>query len=78
MKKQNKRESLLKNTQGQYRYLFNWIGGGFNDIWAKNLSEFKSELNRQFPGSEVNYDTLYKATPTQSREWDRIGNMMWD
>lgn len=78
MKKQNKRESLLKNTQGQYRYLFNWVGGGFNDIWAKNLSEFKSELNRQFPDSKVNYDTLYKATPTQSREWDRLGNMMWD
>ena len=39
-----KREKLLKNSAGQYRYLFNWVGGGFNDIWAKNLKEFKSEL----------------------------------
>lgn len=78
MKKQIKREALLKNTRGQYRYLFNWVGGGFNDIWAKDLKEFKAELERQFPGSKVNYDTLYKATPSQSREWDRIGNMYWD
>lgn len=76
MRKQTKRESLLKNSKGQYRYLFNWVGGGFNDIWAKDLVEFKSELKRQFPSSVVNYDTLHKATPTESREWDRMGNMM--
>jgi hypothetical protein len=76
MKKSNKREALLKNSRGQYRYLFNWVGGGFNDIWAKDLNEFKSELKRQFPGSAVNYDTLYKATASQSREWDRMGWMM--
>lgn len=76
MKKRPKRESLLKNSKGQYRYLFNWSSGGFNDIWAKDLKEFESELKRQFPGSVVNYDTLRKATPTESREWDRIGNMM--
>jgi hypothetical protein len=76
MKKQIKRETLLKNSQGQYRYLFNWKSGGFNDIWAKDLKEFRSELQRQFPGSKVDYDTLYKATPSQSREWDRVGDMM--
>lgn len=76
MKKRLKRESLLKNSNGQYRYLFNWVGGGFNDILAKNLTEFRSEVKRQFPSGVVNYDTLHKATPTESREWDRIGNMM--
>jgi hypothetical protein len=76
MKKQNKREPLLKNSQGQYRYLFNWMSGGFNDIWAKNLTEFKSELNRQFPDSKVDYTTLYKATNTESRRWDKLGDMM--
>jgi len=55
-----KRETLLKNSKGQYRYQFNWIGGGFNDIWAKNLKEF----------------TLHKATPSGARDWDRAGNMM--
>jgi len=76
MKKQPKRESLLKNINRQYRYLFNWQSGGFNDIWAKDLKEFEAELKRQFPSGVVNYDTLHKATPTESREWDRIGDMM--
>lgn len=76
MKKRFKKESLLKNSNGQYRYLFNWVGGGFNDIWAKDLVEFKSEVKRQFPSSKVDYSTLYKATPTESRNWDRIGDMM--
>jgi hypothetical protein len=42
-----KYERLLKNSKGQYRYQFNWVSGGFNDIWAKNLKEFKVELKRQ-------------------------------
>ena len=73
-----KRESLLKNSKGQYRYQFNWIGGGFNDIWASNLKEFRSELKRQFGNSnlEVDYNTLHKATPSEARSWDRMGNMM--
>jgi hypothetical protein len=78
MLKQPKRETLLKNSKGEYQYLFNWIGGGFNDIWAKNLKEFKVELKRQFPTyvDKVNYSTLHKATPTISKEWDRMGVMM--
>jgi hypothetical protein len=78
MLKQPKREAYLKSPNGNYRYLFNWVGGGFNDIWAKNLKEFRSELKRQFGNSnlEVNYSTLHKATPTLSREWDRMGVMM--
>lgn len=73
-----KRENLLKNSRGQYRYQFNWVGGGFNDIWAKNLTEFKSELKRQFGKSslKVDYNTLHKATASAAREWDRAGNMM--
>jgi hypothetical protein len=78
MKKTLKHENLLKNSKGQYRYQFNWIGGGFNDIWAKNIKEFKSELKRQFGNSnlDVNYDTLHKATPSEANSWDKAGNMM--
>jgi hypothetical protein len=73
-----KREPLLKNSKGQYRYLFNWASGGFNDIWASNLTEFKSELKRQFGSSnlDVNYNTLHKATASSSKQWDDAGNMM--
>ena len=73
-----KYERLLKNSKGQYRYQFNWVSGGFNDIWAKNLKEFKSELKRQFGSSnlDVNYNTLHKATASEARSWDTAGNMM--
>ena len=78
MRKTLKRETLLKNSKGQYRYQFNWIGGGFNDIWASNLKEFKSELKRQFGKSNlsVDYNTLHKATASEARSWDTAGNMM--
>lgn len=73
-----KREKLLKNFAGKYRYQFNWIDGGFNDVWAKNLKEFKVELERRFPNSklEVDYTTLHKATASEARSWDNVGNMM--
>jgi len=76
MRKSVKRENLLKNSAGQYRYQFNWVGGGFNDIWARNLKEFRSELKRQFGNSKVDMDTLHKATPNGARRWDAAGNMM--
>jgi hypothetical protein len=73
-----KYERLLKNSKGQYRYQFNWVSGGFNDIWAKNLKEFKSELKRQFGNSnlDVDYKTLHKATESGARSWDKAGDML--
>ena len=72
-----KYEKFIRNSKGEYRYQFNWIGGGFNDIWAKNLKEFRSEVKRRFGnGLKVNYDTLHKATESGARSWDRVGNMM--
>ena len=70
-----KREKLLKNSKGEYRYQFNWVGGGFNQIWAKNLKEFKAEVKRRF-SLEVDYNTLHKATESGARSWDMAGNMM--
>ena len=73
-----KYERLLKNSKGQYRYQFNWVEGGFNDIWAKNLKEFKDEFKRQFGNSNltVNYNTLHKATESGARSWDKAGDML--
>jgi len=78
MRKTLKREKLLKNSKGQYRYQFNWMGGGFNDIWAKNMIEFMAEVKRQFGDSnlKVDYTTLHKATESSARSWDTAGNMM--
>ena len=73
-----KYERLLKNSKGQYRYQFNWVEGGFNDIWAKNLKEFKAQFKRHFGNSNltVNYNTLHKATESGARSWDKAGNML--
>jgi hypothetical protein len=78
MRKSLKREKLLKNSKGQYRYQFNWIGGGFNDIWAKNIIEFMAEVKRQFGNCnlKVDYTTVHKATESSARSWDKAGNMM--
>ena len=73
-----KYEKLLKNSNGQYRYQFNWVSGRFNDVWAKNLKEFKSELKRRFGNSnlDVDYKTLHKATESGARSWDKAGDML--
>jgi hypothetical protein len=78
MKHRAKYERLLKNSKGQYRYQFNWVSGGFNDIWAKNIIEFMAEVKRQFGNSNltVDYTTLHKATASSSKQWDDAGNMM--
>jgi hypothetical protein len=78
MRKTLKREKLLKNSKGQYRYQFNWVGGGFNDIWAKNIIEFMAEVKRQFGNSnlKVDYTTVHKATASSAKSWDDAGNMM--
>jgi threonyl-tRNA synthetase len=54
------------------------MGGGFNDIWAKNIIEFMAEVKRQFGNSnlKVDYTTLHKATESSAKSWDKSGNMM--
>ena len=78
MKHRAKYERLLKNSKGEYRYQFNWVSGGFNDVWAKNLKDFKVELKRRFGNSnlDVDYKTLHKATESGARSWDKAGDML--
>ena len=71
-------EKLIRDKDGRYNYLFNWTSGGFNDVWAKNLKDFKLELKRQFGNSnlDVDYKTLHKATESGARSWDKAGDML--
>jgi hypothetical protein len=79
MQKRVKREPLLRSAIGKYRYCFNWISGGFNDIWASNLTEFRVEAIKRFPNSynDIDYSTLRKVTKSESEQWDRDSMMMW-
>lgn len=40
------KEKLYRSVNGDYLYLFNWIDGGFNDVWAPSKKE--ELLNKWF------------------------------
>jgi hypothetical protein len=71
-------EPLLKNHLGEYNYHFNWIGGGFNDVWARDMKHFKEVVEKRFPDSHrmVNYSTVKPATKSYADEMDKMGWMM--
>ena len=32
---------------GEYLYLFNWVDGGFNDVWAPNMKEARRRVAQE-------------------------------
>lgn len=70
-------EYFLKNKRGEYNWLFNWTGGGFNDVWAKTKKEAEIAANK-LGGTTLkpNLQTLRKATEETSRAQDREGYLM--
>jgi hypothetical protein len=80
------KEKLLQNQKGEYLYLFNWQGGGFNDVWAPNKKEaYKLVVNERKEWEEKNptfvklrpvYDSMRRATFSQYQEQNKLGIMM--
>ena len=80
------KEKLYRSVNGEYLYLFNWIGGGFNDVWAFNMKEARDTVKKQRKESEKKYPThvklvadpksFRKATRKMSDEQNRMGWMM--
>ena len=50
-------ETYLKNKEGEYNWLFNWKGGGFNDVWAKTEKQAISKVKAQCLKSKKDYPT---------------------
>jgi len=71
-------EPLLRNHLGEYNYHFNWIGGGFNDVWARDMEHFKEVIVKRFPESHrmVNFSTVHPATKSYADEMDKMSWMM--
>ena len=46
-------EKLIRDRDGRYNYLFNWISGGFNDVWAFNVKEARDIIKKQCKESEI-------------------------
>lgn len=80
------KEKLLRNQKGEYLYLFNWEGGGFNDVWASNKKEaYQRVMSEQKEWEEKNptyaklrpvYDSMRRATFSQYQEQNKLGVMM--
>jgi hypothetical protein len=48
------KEKLYRSVNGDYLYLFNWIGGGFNDVWAPSKKEAYARIIKERKESELN------------------------
>ena len=80
-------EEYIKDADsGQYNWHFNWIGGGWNDVWEKTREEAIAKVAAEREASEKEYPThvKLKADPTSftkhtsasSDRMNRLGNMM--
>ena len=80
------KEKLYRSVNGDYLYLFNWIDGGFNDVWAPSKKEaYKRVMNevldteKRYPDHaklRPNYKTLRRCTYSQYEEQNKLGWMM--
>jgi hypothetical protein len=52
-----------RSISGEYLYLFNWIGGGFNDVWARSKREAYAKVIRESKRHEKEYPTHVKLRP---------------
>jgi len=76
---EHKVSSGLCYIDGKFKWAFNWIGGGFNDVWAADYYSARKEIYKQFGDDlEVDLKTLKRATAAEDAERGRIANMFTD
>ena len=61
---------------GKFNWLFNWIGGGFNDSWGATVEEAIENAEKDMKILRVDRSTIRKATGASSREQTKAGNML--
>ena len=82
------KEKLYRSVNGEYLYLFNWVNGGFNDVWAPNKKEaYKKVMNevldteKKFPHFtklRPDYKSLRRCTYSQYEEQNKLGWMLFN
>jgi hypothetical protein len=80
------KEKLYRSVNGDYLYLFNWIGGGFNDVWAPSKREAYARVMRERKDSEEkypknaklqpDYKSMRRCTYSQYQEQNKLGWML--
>ena len=81
-----KKEKLYRNVNSEYLYLFDWISGGFNDVWAPNKKEaYRRVVNDRKAWEEKNpthsvlrpdYKSMRRCTYSQYQAQNRLGWML--
>lgn len=64
-------ETFLQNSKGEFLWLYNFVGGGFNDVWALTVDE---AYEKAYSGA--NFNSFRKATEWTRKEQDRMGYLM--
>jgi hypothetical protein len=82
------KKKLYRSVNGDYLYLFNWVNGGFNDVWAPNKKEaYKKVMNevldteKKFPHFtklRPDYKSLRRCTYSQYEEQNKLGWMLFN
>jgi hypothetical protein len=80
------KEKLYRSVNGDYLYLFNWIDGGFNDVWAPSKKEAYARVMRERKESELkypsnaklrpDYKSMRKCTYSEYQEKNKLGWML--
>jgi hypothetical protein len=83
---ENIEEDFITNKDESYNWLFNWEGGGFNDVWARTKEEAiekvnqeRIEIKKKYPtnkGLKAIPSSFRKATRKTSDAQNRAGWMM--
>lgn len=68
-------KKIYKSVNGEKLYLFNFIGGGFNDVWAKTKAEAIKKAKSLY-SIPVNPASFRTCTFEQYQEQNRLGWMM--
>ena len=80
------KEKLYRSVNGDYLYLFNWIDGGFNDVWSPSKKEAYARVMRERKASEEkypknaklrpDYKSMRRCTYSQYQEQNKLGWML--
>lgn len=67
---------FVVNSNGENRWLFNFVGGGFNDIWCKGGKRKAIKLAQAKYTYPINVESFNKATEKSSQTWNMNAHMM--
>jgi hypothetical protein len=81
------KEKLYQNEKGDYLYLFSWVNGGFNDVWAPNKREAynrvvkeRKEWEKKNPTHvelRPDYKSMRRCTYSQYQEQNKKGWLLF-